>query len=158
VLVAPEKHDRACVVQLVHGVEVPDQRRVDRVDDGEVLDQRRGFEEVFVLGGLVWGWEWRKDGERRVGGTHHGHALGIGVGAEADHDEVGFFGEDGLVDVPGGGQVGEEHGTHRVLLLKLKSRFSKLAKCGLLKGSRIEVGGLEGERKCVTCETGSHFP
>lgn len=118
-LVTPEKHDRACVVQLVHGVEVWDEGRVDGVDDGEVFDERGGFEEVLVLGGLVrfeggqWGWGRRGDGDGR---TYHGHALGIGIGTEADHDEVGFFGEDGLVDVPGGGQVGEEHGTHRVVV------------------------------------------
>jgi hypothetical protein len=35
------------------------------------------------------------------GGTDHGHAFGVGVVAEAEDDEAGFFGEDGLVDVPG---------------------------------------------------------
>jgi hypothetical protein len=50
VFVAPEKHDRACVVQLVHCVEVWDSRIVHRVDDGEVLDDGGELEEVLVLG------------------------------------------------------------------------------------------------------------
>jgi hypothetical protein len=40
--------------------------------------------------------------------TCHSHAVRVRVGAEAYDDEAGFFGEDGLVDVPGRGQVGEE--------------------------------------------------
>jgi hypothetical protein len=75
--------------------------------------------------------------------TYHGHTLGIGVGAEADHDEVGFFGEDGLVDVPSGRQVGEEHGTHCVLSLVMNSRFSQLTRRVLLESTRMEVGGVE---------------
>ena len=46
------------------------------------------------------------------GMVYHCHALGVGVVAEADHDEARFFGEDRLVDVPGGVEVVEEDGAH----------------------------------------------
>jgi hypothetical protein len=43
---------------------------------------------------------------------YHCHAIGICIGTEAYDDEAGFFGKDGLVEVPGGGEVGEKDGAH----------------------------------------------
>lgn len=44
--------------------------------------------------------------------TYHSHARRVGVVAEAYDDETRFFGEDGLVNVPGRLEVVEEHGAH----------------------------------------------
>jgi hypothetical protein len=52
VLVAPEEHDRARVVQLVHGVEVGHALGVDRVHDRVVLDKRADLVKHFVLSGV----------------------------------------------------------------------------------------------------------
>ena len=49
VLVAPEKHDGAWVVELVHGVEVGHETGVDDVDYGVRGDEGGDFVEVFVL-------------------------------------------------------------------------------------------------------------
>jgi hypothetical protein len=65
-LVAPEKHDGARIVELIHGVEIRNNLIVDRVDDGEVFDDVGKLEEVLV----------------------HGHAGGVGVGTEAQDDEA----------------------------------------------------------------------
>jgi len=77
--VPPEKHNRARIVDFVHCVEILYGFVVDGVDDCEVLDQVGDLVQVLV----------------------HGHAFGVCVRAEAQDDETLFFGEDGLVDVPG---------------------------------------------------------
>jgi hypothetical protein len=59
VLVAPEKHDCAWVVDFVHGVEVGNGFVVDGIDDGEISNERGEFGEVFVLGGGLVG-EWKE--------------------------------------------------------------------------------------------------
>lgn len=85
-LVAPEEHDSALVVDFVHGVEVGDFGVVDEVDGGEVLHEVGGAVEDLV----------------------HGHYGRGGGDAEAEDDDAVGFAEDGLVDVPAvkGGLVG----------------------------------------------------
>ena len=85
-----EEHDGHGVVEFVHLLEVGHLVEVAEVDDGEVLDALGDAVEHFVLA----------------------HAVGVPVAAEADDDEPVFFGHDGLVDVPAGGEMGEDDGTH----------------------------------------------
>lgn len=90
VLVAEEEHERHAVVEFVHLLEVGHLVEIADVDDGEVLDAVGDAVEDFVLA----------------------HAIRVPVAAEADYDEAFFFGEDGLVDVPAGGEMGEDDGAH----------------------------------------------
>lgn len=89
-LVAEEEHDGAGVVEFVHLVKVGDLVDVADVDDGEGLDLVGDLVEDLVLL----------------------HACLVPVAAEADDDEALLLGEDGLVDVPAGVEVGDDDGTH----------------------------------------------
>ena len=89
-LIPEEKHDRARVVEFVHGFEVGDLVQVADVQGGEVLDSVGDLVEDFVLA----------------------HAVLVRVPAEANDDEAVFFREDRLVDVPASAQVGEDDGAH----------------------------------------------
>jgi hypothetical protein len=89
-LVTEEEHDGHRIVQFVHGLKVRHLVQVAQVDGRKVLDAVGDFVQDLVLR----------------------HAVGVAVAAEADHDEPVFFGEDGLVDVPAGAQVGEDDGAH----------------------------------------------
>jgi hypothetical protein len=60
--------------------------------------------------GRISGWEGCAQGYERE--SYHGHAVGIRIAAEAHDDEASFLANDGLVDVPGCGEVGEEDGAH----------------------------------------------
>lgn len=86
----PEKHDRALVVDLIHAVEVGHLLVVNEVHRGEVLDLVGDLVQVLV----------------------HDHDGGVAGAAEAEDGDLALFREDGLVDVPGGVEVGEEDGAH----------------------------------------------
>ncbi len=77
VLVPEEEHDRAGVVQLVHLVEVGHLSDVHKINDSEVLH-------LFGYGkeGLV-----------------HLHASRVPVVAEANHNDLVFLTQDGLVNL-----------------------------------------------------------
>lgn len=118
-LVAPEEHDGAGVVEFVHLVEVGHLVDVADVDDGEVAYLFRDLEEdlwpwqkrgallvcniLFPSGLEVTGKRYKKitkwRGEEQTY-LVHSHAVRVGIAAEADDDESFVFAEDGLVDVP----------------------------------------------------------
>lgn len=76
--------------RTIHLVEIGDLVDIANIDDGEALKLVGNLVEDFVLA----------------------HAVGVPVAAEADDDEALFFGEDGLVDVPAGGEMGDCDGAH----------------------------------------------
>jgi hypothetical protein len=90
VLVAEEPHDGAGVVQLVHLVEVGHLVNVAQVDDAEILDALGDLVQHLVLS----------------------HAVGIPVAPEADAHQALLLRQNGLIDVPTGGEMGENDGTH----------------------------------------------
>ena len=75
--VPPEEHDRTRIIQLVHDVEVRYLFVVDDVNGGKILDLVHDLVEVLV----------------------HGHALRVGVSAEADDDDASFFAELHVVEL-----------------------------------------------------------
>lgn len=90
VFVAEEPHDGTGIVELVHLVEIGDLVNVAKVDNAEVLDALGDLVEDLILP----------------------HAVGVPVAAEADADQTLLLAEDGLVDMPAGGQMGKDDGTH----------------------------------------------
>ena len=90
VFVAKEEHESDRVVEFVHLLEVGDLVEVTNVDDSEVLDPIGDLVENFILS----------------------HAIWIPVTTKTDHNKALVFGEDGLVDVPGGDQMGNNDRTH----------------------------------------------
>lgn len=89
-LVAEEEHQRHAVVEFVHLLEVRYLVEIADVDDGEVLDSVGDAVEHFILA----------------------HAVGVPVAAKADDYETFFFGEDCLVDMPAGGEMGKDDRAH----------------------------------------------
>ncbi len=90
VFVAEEEHKGNGVVEFVHLLEVGDLIEVADVDNSKVLDALGDFVEHFILA----------------------HAVGIPVAAEANYHQSFVFGEDSLIDVPGGDEMGDDDGTH----------------------------------------------
>ena len=112
VFIAEEEHDGHWVVEFVHLLEVGHLVEVAEVDDGEVFDALGDAVEHFVLA----------------------HAVGVPVAAEADHDEAVFFGHDGLVNVPAGGEMREDDGAHGGCVSFGDSvRSVKLANCDVFQ-------------------------
>lgn len=85
-----KEHDCTWVVQFVHCVEIWDAIDVAYVDDGEVFHLFGDLVEHFILA----------------------HTCFIVISSEANDHEAFVFGEDGLVDVPAGLEVGKYNGTH----------------------------------------------
>ena len=112
VLIAEEEHDGAGVVEFcftrqrccllsnkrfarrlirtIHLVKVGDLVDITDIDDGKALDLVGYLVEELILA----------------------HAVGVPVAAEADDDETLLLAEDGLVDVPARGQMGNDDRAH----------------------------------------------
>ena len=127
VFVAEEEHDRAGVVKLVHLVEVRNLVDVTDVDDGEGLDFVCDLVENLILA----------------------HALFVPVAAEADANEALFFGEDGLVDMPAGVEMGDDDGAHGYGWLLFETSSARFCDCvsrkmmGILGGGYLKLELLE---------------
>lgn len=90
VFISKEEHDGARVVELVHLLEIGHLVQIAEVNYGKVLDTVGNLVEYFVLTHAVW----------------------IPIATEADDDQSVLLGHNGLVDVPCGGQMGNDDGTH----------------------------------------------
>jgi hypothetical protein len=88
------------VIHTVHLFEVWNLVEIAQVDDGKILDALRYTVENFVLA----------------------HAVGVPVAAESDYDQAFVFGHDGLIDMPGGGEMREDDGTHLCLGRRRENR------------------------------------
>jgi hypothetical protein len=106
VFVAKEEHEGDGIVEFVHLFEVRDLIEVAYVDDRKVFDSIGDLIENFVLA----------------------HAVRVPVTAEPDYHEAFVFGEDGLVDVPGSDEMGDDDGPHDGELC-LSMRWGSLAVC-----------------------------